>query len=641
MTREEAGGARAWIIQAVLLVFAVYFYIFMEWLFFATKPSFMSTLGMLGRLKILWATPAPFAPAGIAVVALCSIPALLAGKRTVRAACLTVAQMVTSVVLAAAIFLMVDNFTYTLFHFGVRSTAGLTRLVYAAVLGILLVFSFGLLDRIRKAFVEKRAYRFTIAVAAALVVISALTALAAHGSVALTGLGGGGSLKERPNILLLSSDGLNADHMSVYGYHRETTPFLDKLADRALICENCFTNAGTSGASIASMLTGKLPTETGLIYPPDILTGIDAYQHLPGILRNYGYYNVDISIRLHGDPEDLNLRSSFHWANFRELGEDREGSLLRSMLGQGPSYFFTKMRGRITERLLHLAGRRRMEDPLGEVVRLEKRKYGRDAERVKTFFNHVRTSPYPLFVHMHLLGTHGPTFKPVRQIFSRGVKQDEPWMTDFYDDAILAFDNQVKTIVRGLQKRGLLDRTLIAIFTDHGQNFTVNNRLPLIFLFPGGRHRGRIPSNVQYLDIAPTVLDYLGIERPGWMSGLSLISPGITPGRFIFTADPKHRIIIVNGVKGVADRGKPGPPFYSLKAMGIHCCHRYFELGLEEAVLNVIDVAGHTAPCDVAELPDPREVGRLIIDHLDANGYDTSSLGEPIPVRTSPRSRVR
>lgn len=54
-----------WIVRAILTLFAVYLYIFMEWLFFVTKPSFMSALGFLEIMQVLWVTPLPIAAAGI------------------------------------------------------------------------------------------------------------------------------------------------------------------------------------------------------------------------------------------------------------------------------------------------------------------------------------------------------------------------------------------------------------------------------------------------------------------------------------------------------------------------------------------------------------------------------------------------
>lgn len=636
--QENAESTRSrWLMQCILIIFAVYFYVFMEWLFFVTKPSFMTVLSTFDRFTILLASTAPLLLGGIAVTILLWIPAKVIKNRMVRIICMTFVRLIAAAFLAVTLFLLVDNFTYTLFSFGVRTSGGIAVTVYGLLLAALLYVSFRFIVRMERALNRSVAYRALACIAVILVVLSGIAAVGtsrSRGSSDVSGTMDAASLENRPFIFLISTDALNATHMSFYGYHRTTTPFLDSMKDRALVCENCFPNAGTSGASLASMLTGKLPTETKLIYPPEILKGRDAYQHLPGVLRSFGYRNIDISIRRHADPEDLNLRNSFHWANFRELQDTKETVDVVLFLGQEPSYFLHTMGERIMDRFLHVIGRKIMEDPLGEVIRPVGRRYSKDGERIKSFYRHLQRANSPLFVHMHLLGTHGPIYDSGLRLFSQGKRQSELWETDFYDDAILTFDNYIKSIVQTLRKKRLLNRSVIVLFSDHGQNFTVEDRLPLIFFFPNGEHSGRIQENVQNLDIAPTILDYMGISQPSWMRGQSLISTEIEPDRLIFSADPKHRIISDGkGGRKTKERNESVPPFYQLIAMGVHCCHKYYALDLGESVLTVSNTVGHTAPCPEGDLPDAEEIGRLIIDHLAGHGYDTSSIQTPLKIR--------
>ena len=137
-------------------------------------------------------------------------------------------------------------------------------------------------------------------------------------------------------------------------------------------------------------------------------------------------------------------------------------------------------------------------------------------------------------------------------------------MTDFYDDAILQFDFNVNKILQGLADRNLLQDTIVVITSDHGVKHRNRKRVPLMFLVPTDDRRRRVSSNTQNLDIAPTLLDYLGMDRPGWMQaadsgrwidslGQSLIAKDPNPGRTIFTADRSHG----HGV--VARRDNPFP----------------------------------------------------------------------------------
>jgi len=164
--------------------------------------------------------------------------------------------------------------------------------------------------------------------------------------------------------------------------------------------------------------------------------------------------------------------------------------------------------------------------------------------------------------------------------------------------------------------------------------FTVNERIPLVFIFPEGRHAGRIGENVQNLDIGPTILDYMGLERPEWMGGLSLLSGGLPADRFIFTIDRVHGEEIGDKAHLQLDQRSIGPPFYSLGSVGVFYCDRLYNLRLEENLLEISRVAGHTAPCaGEDDIPDSQRVIGLIIDRLIEDGYDVSSIKTPVPVR--------
>jgi arylsulfatase A-like enzyme len=100
------------------------------------------------------------------------------------------------------------------------------------------------------------------------------------------------------------------------------------------------------------------------------------------------------------------------------------------------------------------------------------------------------------------------------------------------NDSILNFDTQVGEIVDALIKKDLFNNSIIIIGSDHGQKWTISNRIPLIIHFPKGEYSGKVEVNAQNLDIAPPILDYLGIDIPIWMQGQSLISDNLTQRPF-------------------------------------------------------------------------------------------------------------
>lgn len=635
MNAEANRSARGWVFAITLTGLSVYFYVLMEWLFFVTKPSFMSTLTFLDTLQILFIAPLPLIAASVAVSFLLQVPVMVIGTRIPRSICSAIRLLVPSVILTASFLLLIDNFTYTVFNWGIISTGGVQRLIYGFLVIALLACSLCFLHSVQKRH-DSGHFRRSIVVTLALVAVSILVAairFIAVGPDTADMAKSSKPLKELPNIILLASDGLNSENMSLYDYHLDTTPFIRELAGQALLCENCFANAGCSGASISSMFTGRLPSQTRLIFPPDILKKKDIYRHFPGILKKLGYTNFDMSIRHYADPYDLNMRKSFDWANSREIKEEERyiTERLSYIFGAESGYFIQKMRDRMVGRILHSFAIREMEDAFAEVVvQSDKYVYG---WRMENFLSFLDSEPSPFFAHLHLLMTHGPKFYGGRQVFSQGKEQTDDWMTDFYDDAILSFDDQVRRLFDELMKRGLIKNTVIVICTDHGMRGAVNGRIPLMFLFPDGEHRGRIKVNVQNLDIAPTLLDYLGIVVPAWMSGISLISSEIDPNRIIFTFDRKKSdVIIRNGQGWMLDKSKAGPPFYSLGSVSAIFYHRTFELKLETGTLEISDIRGHTSPCPEDEIPDPDQIGRLIVDHLKECDYDVSSLKPALPI---------
>src|SRR5512143_3600052 len=98
---------------------AVYAYVFMEWLFFATMPSFMSSMGWLERAGVLFLAAFVI---GVPVVLLAGLLGLLSHR---------LAAIVPAIVLALLALILLDNFTYTLFKVGIVTSTGVWRAAYA------------------------------------------------------------------------------------------------------------------------------------------------------------------------------------------------------------------------------------------------------------------------------------------------------------------------------------------------------------------------------------------------------------------------------------------------------------------------------------------------------------------------------
>jgi hypothetical protein len=226
---------------------------------------------------------------------------------------------------------------------------------------------------------------------------------------------------------------------------------------------------------------------------------------------------------------------------------------------------------------------------------------------------------------MHLLATHGPKYNPQVKVFSKDKPNDkqEAWDEDFYDDTILYFDGLVGKIVDTLKEENKLENSLLILGSDHDQRFLTGRRLPLMIRFPNSEHGGRITTNVQNLDIAPTVLDYLKIPIPGYMKGQSLLRLSETQ-RPVF-AFRSYGGGTSNGLV-VIDPEKIKPPFYQFGSISMVYCHQFFSFSLYTEDWSSSEVEDYGAPCQDTELLSDQDAYKLILDHLQETGFDTSTL---------------
>ena len=606
-----------WIVSVAAAIFGFS----MEWVFFATKPSFMSVLSGWEKTQILVLAPMPLIAVSAAGCVLLWIVARLVPRA--RGAWVRIGMLWPGLVLASSFLLLLDNFTYTLFRMGVQTATGLWRYGYVAVFGLFWVGGWRLgMGMLRGLLARGKLGRLAAGIAcvgaAGWGLGLALETDGAAGQVEAEGPPGENS---RPNVLLLTPDGVSAENLSVYGYERDTTPFVRTHGEgRALICENGFANATTSGGSIASLLTGKLPTTTRLYYPPEILMGADAYEHLPGILRQYGYENVDISCRQNADAFDLNMLHSFHEANGRMEDSSRGALAASQWLGMPTAYFLKSTGERLRDRLLHAAGVKDFEAAYDEVVDKQELTLDYDARRLERLLRLIRADRRrPFFAHVHLLWTHGPSFYSENPVFSKKGQQKEPFERDFYDDAILDMDGVLAKIAAALASAKQLDRTIIVLSSDHGRRWG-SGRIPLIFWFPGGAHAGRIRTNAQNLDVAPTLLDYLGIPKPEWMEGVSLLAGDPPAERPVFNTVANSGV--VDFETGLVDSSRSKPPFYSLGRLNATIGNRTFALDVNTGNVATGVVTGHTQPWSEGQGPSLAEAREILFRHLEANGYE-------------------
>ncbi|HSO13468.1 MAG TPA: sulfatase-like hydrolase/transferase [Anaerolineales bacterium] len=593
-----------------ITVLSAYFHVFMEWLFFITKPSALSPLSLFEKSKVLIVSGGVAAFVLLAALAILSVPARLIKNPKWKMRFSVLRFVPSALMLSVTALILLDNFTYTLFKFGIITTLGAWRIVYIAIFLLTFRWMFRFCQRTARTLRKTASFLVLglLALSLAGVLTTYLSRVPHLGSSSIKIQ----SSAERPSIIILGADGLSAGYLSAYGYSLETTPFLNELTQTSLVAGNAFPNASSTTASTISALTGKAPVEVNVLRYPDVLTNEDSFEHLPGILKDQGYRTVQIGAPYYVDAEQVNMLNGFDIVNGNSL-EQPALDALRAVLGNSPSTYFIQMIAeRAFDRLLHIFFLEDMKNPFAEVnnpkVRLT------DAERVDQIIDLLEQSDRPLFVFAHFMDTHGPLFSSEQDVFpNESTDDDQEWDMGRYKDAILSFDQRVQEIYSYLAQSGKLDDTILVIYTDHGYRYTVNQRIPIIIHFPRHEHAGIRRNNVQVMDIPVTLLDYLGISRPEWMTGFSMLGD-----------EPPADRRIVSIVAGSPKKVKP--PFYQIKTVQVVVCQKWYTWNVQENIWKSGMVRGHTAPCADQILPPDAEIQQMMLEYLDEHGFDTGSL---------------
>jgi arylsulfatase A-like enzyme len=325
-------------------------------------------------------------------------------------------------------------------------------------------------------------------------VLAALVAVTAAG---LAGCRAGGS--SHANLLLVTIDTLRADHTSAYGYARETTPHLEALASEGLLVETAYAPIPVTGPSHASLLTALYPRAHGVVRNGYVLD--DAHATVAERLRERGYATAAIVSAFPLDPRFGLDRGFEHY----DASFTREEASLPDPRWEG--------------------------EPLGQPY---DRRGDATTERALRWLKD-RPVDRPFFLWTHYFDPHTPYAPPVLQ--NRWPSGGDAGPADRYDGEIHFADAQIGRLLAALEDEGIGSRTLVVVTADHGEGLGEHGcdehgpnvyeeavRIPLILRWPGRLAPGRrLPGPAGLADVAPTVLDLIGLTPLEGAQGRSLV----------------------------------------------------------------------------------------------------------------------
>jgi len=446
--------------------------------------------------------------------------------------------------------------------------------------------------------------------------------LLAAGLLALAGCSGAPA--RRPNLVIVSLDGMRADRTGVGGNPRGTTPTLDRIAHEGLWFDSAFSQANESLFSHAALLTGRHVPE---LAPADYTTFAlpDEAVLLGELLAPWGYRSAAFVAGGH-------LHRAYGFDQGFEVYDDRHdfGSFFHKVpealdwLDQAEEPFFLFLHGYDCHRpYLHPGLWYHPFDDGGDHAAVDALLSRRaDTERV------YAGRSYPDFPLEHFTHARGdPILDPsgyarIRRWAETHAGQplseaDIAHLVAHYDAGVLAADLQVGRFLEELEQRGLARDTLVILTADHGEDLHdhgyFNHRavladstthVPLAFwgepLDPA--LRGTVRADLAAaVDVVPTALGLLGVPAPADLPGRDLLAK----------QDPEAAVIQVGVLPQVSIRTAT----HRLVFEGVGAESALFRAALSGAPLD----AGAFALYD--EVADPREQHNVVAEQPEQAAF--------------------
>jgi arylsulfatase A-like enzyme len=318
-----------------------------------------------------------------------------------------------------------------------------------------------------------------------------------------------------PDVLLVTLDTTRVDHLSPYGYERDTSPNLSRLAADGVAYTRAYSVASWTLPSHASLFTGKYPSSHGASHDPE------------GALV------------LGAGVEGVSDEEREKYQIFRARGMGRDERTLAELLGGAGYRSAGVVGGPWLKRVFGLSrGFEHWDED--DITGAGGRRANDVSDRAIAWLDAL-PADVPFLLFLNFFDAHMP-YQPPRWLLrgylddpvaARGSDRDAELRRASYDAEILYADMNFGRVIDRLKSRGRYDETLILVTADHGELLGEHSlyghparlyeeltRIPLIVKFPKSREAGvRIDEPIQLVDLFALILDQAGIEIPPDIQG--------------------------------------------------------------------------------------------------------------------------
>ncbi len=438
---------------------------------------------------------------------------------------------------------------------------------------------------------------------------------------------------EKPSVVMVIIDTLPAGHVGCYGYERSTTPRLDDFAKDGVRFERAIASAPWTLPSIAGLFTGAYPSRhkagTHLDPPtmadrrmtpmrPDMVT-------LAELFQERGYKTVGFFQNPFVHP-GFGLDKGFDLYDYQ--GGDELNIRPAPLVTAAANKWIDENGG----------------DPFFMVVHY--------------FDPHLAYNP-PLMTALPYINEYkgelkipfDPEMEDLRSGKTVLSPEDKEYVKGLFDGEIVAVDKELGVFLKRLKEKGIYDKSLIIVTSDHGEEFWEHGgfehghslhrevlEVPLVIKYPGQSHAGaEVKEYVSLLDVFPTVAEFMGWTTPFTIDGVSLYPRGgalKVPPHVIVSENlhygPQRQAFYAENFKLIINVESGKIEVYDLSADPGETNNVFGAAKLPEAVKNQVkSIAADLEALLNEEAPAAAQLDKDTIEKLRSLGYITGGGTSP------------
>ena len=370
-------------------------------------------------------------------------------------------------------------------------------------------------------------------------------------------------IRQPQSLILITIDCLRADHAGFLGYQQPTTPFLDSLAGESFV----FENAVAAGAPTYYSLPGILASRYALALGRDVLGIAPDEETLPSVLKGYGFQtagfsaaNPYVSARF-GYEQGFDLFRDFLESGQTEFSEEQVSSNFRARANRALASACHSVPGlaRVYDDLYFEYCQQFGSGQAGDLDTLRRFPSADvSVDHAIAWLNEHAGGPF--FLWLHLMDPHAPYYPKTEALQAVGHRdvsgQQARYLNSFwargdvgperlsrkrdevlalYDAGIYWADAQIRRLTERLVDLNVWNQCALAVTADHGEEFLEHGgrfhaplklteeliHVPLLLRAGGDHESRRVAAPFGLIDLAPTLLDVLGLPAPASFHGRS------------------------------------------------------------------------------------------------------------------------